>query len=296
MKICITGINGFVGKNLRKTLEDSGHDVFGIDIASEDVKVRKADITDLKAVKETIADIAPDFIFHLAAISMPDFSNPDVIYAVNVAGSYNVLSAAISLDNIPRIIFASSAQVYGNVEPEKMPISEDCPVDPVNHYGASKAAVEDILRAFNREHGLQFVIVRPFNHIGLGQNPHFVVPKLISAFREKREFIELGNTETVRDFLDVRDAVRVYAALLETFPAREVFNVSTNRGVKISEIISILEDMCGYRIELRKSRDLYRRNEIGVIIGDNGKLKGHLNWEPEYSLRDTLAWVLRENE
>ncbi len=296
MKICITGINGFVGNNLRKTLEDEGHDVCGIDKNSSDSRVIEADITDLGAVNKIFADLKPDYIYHLAAISRPDYKNPDEIYAINVSGSYNVLSAAVQFTRNPRFVFASSAQVYGNVDPDQLPISEECPVNPVNHYGASKAAVEDILKAFNREHDLEYVVLRPFNHIGLGQNPHFVVPKIVNAFKNRKSELELGDTETVRDFLDVRDAVRLYADLLNTFPSGETFNICTSRGVKIRDIFNILEDICGYTMELKQSPELLRKNEIRTIIGDNKKVKEHLNWEPACSLRDTLNWILDSDE
>src|SRR4030042_1835268 len=207
MSVLITGINGFVGTILRQALEKKGYQVYGLDTKSDDSRVYPVDITDQAAVTDCLKKLSPEFIYHLAAISWVDAGNPSLLYSINVTGTLNLLSAAARLARIPEFLLVSSAQVYGVVDAAVPHIHEAFPISPVNHYGASKAAAEHIAQVFHSENHLPLVVVRPFNHTGRGQNPHFIIPKIISAIREKKSTIELGNLSVIRDFMDVRDVV-----------------------------------------------------------------------------------------
>ena len=175
------------------------------------------------------------------------------------------------------------------------PISENTPVAPVNHYGASKAAVENIAMAYYNDYGLPLTIVRPFNHIGRGQNPKFVVPKIIQAFGNKEDSLELGNIDVARDFVDVRDVITAYINLLEKFQAGECFNICSGKNITIREIISDLEKVTGHTMEIKKNEEFVRKNEIESFLGDFSKLNKAVDWNPRFSLTDTLSWILSDN-
>jgi len=215
MKVFITGINGFVGTILKARLLEKGIDVYGICIKESSEKIFSCDITDAELTAKVLLQISPDIIIHLAAISRVDFENPGELYSSNVTGTLNLLSAACRLNRKPGFIFVSSSQVYGSVEKIEQPISETCMVNPVNHYGASKAAAENLVMAFRKEYGIPALIARPFNHTGRGQTEHFVIPKIVKAFRERRGEITLGNIDVIRDISDVRDVVNSYALMIE---------------------------------------------------------------------------------
>jgi GDP-6-deoxy-D-talose 4-dehydrogenase len=292
VRILVSGINGFVGSYLKNILEERGHEIFGIDIRNDDKAVFSIDLLDLKALSETVLSINPDAVIHLAGIAQVDFKNPNIIYNVNVIGTANLLTACAGLSNPVKFLFISSSQVYGHVPENKLPVDESFPVCPVNHYGASKAACEDIVRAFSYEIGIEFVIARPFNHTGKGQTSNFVIPKIVEAFKNRNSSIELGNTDTVRDFLDVRDVVRAYADIIENFKNGEVYNIASGRGIKISEVIEKLEELTSHKITIMHKEYLQRKSEIMTVIGNADKIYSSLLFKPRYNLIDTLKDML----
>lgn len=293
MKVLITGINGFVGKILQKELITRSHEVYGIDYKSDSDMVFSADLRDYDSIKSIINDIKPDKIVHLAAVSRVDFENVNEIYEINVNGTLNLLKASVSSGGAIPLLFVSSSQVYGNPELEHGEvISEEFKVSPVNHYGASKAAAENIAMAFYHENKVPLSIVRPFNHTGAGQTVNFVVPKIANAFRQRDESINLGNIDTVRDFLDVRDVVSAYISLIENFQEGEIFNIASGRGIVIRDIIGILQKIAGYEIEIIQEERFCRKNEISAPIGDFSKINNILGWNPRYEFTETLEWML----
>ncbi|HSV96464.1 MAG TPA: GDP-mannose 4,6-dehydratase [Spirochaetota bacterium] len=294
MKILITGIRGFVGRHLEKTLLERGHEVYGCDTISveDDSRHYRVDITDNTAVKNCIGHVRPDAIAHLAAISFVPSRDIQDIYRINSFGTLNLLRAASLISPMPRFLLISSSQVYGNVPAADQPIRESAQVEPVNHYGASKAAGESLARAFRAETGLPLVIARPFNHTGVGQPPHFVVPKIVDAFRRGADELSLGNTAVVRDFLDVRDVVNAYTMLLERFPEGKTFNIAVGRGYTIPEILAIASEKAGRYIAVRYDEGLVRRNDIMHAVGDSGPLRRETGWAPVHSLGDTIGWMM----
>jgi nucleoside-diphosphate-sugar epimerase len=294
MNILITGINGFVGPILRSSLESKGHQVSGIDVRSSDERTRAVDITDQAGVMRHVKDLAPDFIFHLAAISRVDYANPSLLYNINVNGTLNLLMAAAQLAKKPEFMLVSSSQVYGIVSDADQPIGEQAAIRPVNHYGASKASAEHIARVFHHEYGMPVAIVRPFNHIGRGQDPHFVIPKIIKAIREKKEEIELGNLSVVRDFLDVRDVVDAYVRIMEHFPDGGTFNIAGGTGYRLSDLLNLILEISGSPLVIKHSGSLMRKNDIVKTIGDSSSLHALCGWRPAHSIRETLEWILSE--
>lgn len=293
MKVLITGINGFVGQILKKILDDRGHAIYGLDITSNSKFVSAVDLRDYSAVKAVVDEVGPDLIIHLAAVSRVDFENVNEIYEINVTGTLNLLKAnALSKNKIP-FIYISSSQVYGNPVLKKgQLINEDFKVSPVNHYGASKVAAENIALAFHRENNVPLTIVRPFNHTGAGQALNFVVPKIAYAFKMKEQELNLGNIDTVRDFLDVRDVVNAYVRLIENFQDGEVFNIASGKGIVIRDIIGILEDLSGHRINIIQEEKFMRGNEINALIGSADKIINKCGWKQTTAFEQTLKDML----
>lgn len=292
MKVFVTGINGFVGRHLMPELEKRGHEVLGIDTISNDSRITEADILDDEKIEVILKNSMPDFIIHLAAISSVDHKESSEIYKVNCIGTLNLLSACIKLEKLPGFLFVSSSQVYGNVDSSRLPINESSPVEPVNHYGASKAAAEMVVKAFGMEYNLPFVIARPFNHTGPGQSDKFVIPKIINAFRHGDASIELGNIDTVRDFIDVRDVVKAYAVILEKFNSGEIYNIAGGHGLTISEIFEKIKYVTGHQMNIVKKDFLIRNNDIRAVIGDPGKLLRDTGWQAASPIETTLQDML----
>lgn len=295
MRILITGINGFVGRYLAQELAAKKHEVYGLDTAALQKNTFKADLRSSKEVLEVVQAVQPDEVFHLAGISKAAEENAKEIYEINVNGTLNLLLACSALKALPRFLFASSSQVYGNVPAADQPIAETRFFMPVNHYGASKAAAENLIMAFHHEKKLPVCILRPFNHTGPGQSPFFLIPKLVQAFKKKHNPIILGNLNVTRDFTDVRDIANIYACFVENFPNGETFNIGSGIGYTLTGVIEILKSLTGFNPEIVSSPDFMRPNDISYAVGNNGKLTGVLNKNLfHYDLRTTLKDMLNE--
>ncbi|MCF8233834.1 MAG: GDP-mannose 4,6-dehydratase [Bacteroidales bacterium] len=293
MKILITGSDGFVGRYLSQQLKFAGHQVSGIDIQNRLPETLEVDLLDKPLLGRILGKIEPDAVIHLAAISHVVLNNNSEIYNANLGGTLNLLNVCTRLKKIPRLIFISTALVYGAVPAEKQPIDEASPLHPINHYAASKAACEMALRTFSAETGLEYTIVRPFNHTGPGHSEHFVIPKIIQAFKEGRSEISLGNVDVVRDFSDVRDVVRAYLIMVEQFQNGEVFNLASEKGTTIRQVVEMLNKIADRKVKIIQNEEFIRRNEIEMLVGSAEKVNETLGWKPEYRLQDTLEFMLR---
>lgn len=292
MKILITGINGFVGKILEEALIKKNHEVFGLDIITSQQNHFTIDITDENALTLLINKIQPEFIIHLAAISRVDYNNPSTIYNVNIDGTLSLLNACVKLIIKPKFLYISSSQVYGKGHENLSKINEFSQIKPVNHYGASKAACENIVMAFNNEHRLPVVIARPFNHTGKSQQLNFVIPKIVNAYKNKFSSIDLGNVEVLRDISDVRDVVNAYVLLIENFKDGEIYNISSDKGIKVIEIFELLKKLTCHDMKLNISKEFVRFNDINFSIGNSEKIRNNIGWNPQYTIDETLGWML----
>lgn len=285
-KVLITGINGFTGTHLEQYLLQQGFDVYGtvIGTPSHD-KHFKCDITDAKQIVRVVSSVMPEYVVHIAAISFVGESNASLIYDVNVIGSENLLQALLKSECHPeKVILASSATVYGNQGKELLDESM-CP-KPVNHYGSSKFVMEQICsNYFNK---FDIIITRPFNYTGVGQESHFLIPKIVKHFKEKKQTIELGNINVAREFNDVSYVVDIYYKLLLSDAKSTIVNLSSNKPVKLLDVISIMQDIAGYEINIEVNPAFVRANEIKSLAGSTKKLESMIGLSDEFSLKSTL--------
>ena len=293
MRVLVTGSDGFVGAWLCAHLERAGDDVVA-------VTAHDADVTDNEATVAMVADTKPEAIYHLAGLAnvAASWENPALTFAVNAAGTQNVLDGARRLDAPPTVLLVSSAEVYGIVGPEQLPITEDAPLRPVTPYAASKVAGEYAGLQAHLGYGVPVIRVRPFNHVGPGQASAFVVRdlagRIAAAERDGIRTLAVGNLTPRRDFTDVRDVVRAYHLLVERGAAGEVYNVCSGRAVGIDELARRLLELAGDDLELVTDPDLVRAVDVPVLLGDNSRLRAATGWAPEIPLETTLTDVLAE--
>ena len=285
-KILITGITGFTGKHLEAFYQRKDYDVYGTTFSiSENPNHFLCDITKKEEIKSLLKEVNPDYIIHTAAISFVAGDNQNQMYNVNVFGTLNLLDSIVeSQINPKKIIIASSATVYGGIAPI---LSEDmCPA-PVNHYGNSKLAMENMVK--NYFNNLHIIITRPFNYTGIGQTENFLIPKIVKHFKEKAEFIELGNTKVYREFNDVNFVVKCYDQLLLSSVSSVIVNVCSSRTYSIGYIISCLEEITKHSIKVRVNQKYVRKNEIESLKGSSKKLRDIIqDVSKDYSLKETL--------
>ena len=291
----ITGLRGFTGAYLARELEQSGYQVFGTAYGDEKLGdgVYYVDLCDRARLQEIVNEIQPDIVAHLAAISFVGHDNPGDFHRINVLGTSNLLEALANLPNKPQaILVASSANIYGNCKVEV--ISEGEPAMPANDYAASKLAMEKVARSWMDK--LPIFITRPFNYVGVGQSENFLLPKIVSHFKRKESHIELGNLDVARDFSDVRMVARAYRELLQRAPIGETFNICSGKAFTLREVIQMVEEQAGYQIEVRVNPAFVRPNEIHKLMGNPEKLQDCLGTLPQIALKDTLSWMLHENQ
>jgi GDP-4-dehydro-6-deoxy-D-mannose reductase len=286
----ITGAKGFVGTWLTAYLRDQGDEVTGID--------HEVNITDGVAVRDAVTAVAPDALYHLAAQANVGRSwvDPEDVLRVNALGTLHVLEAARACATAPRVLLTSSAEVYGAVAEDRLPITEEMALAPVTPYAASKVASEYLGVQSYLAYGLPVVRVRPFNHVGPGQSSGFVVSalaaRIVEAVEAGESSIPVGNLAARRDLTDVRDIVRAYRLLIEKGIAGEVYNVCSGRDVAISEVADRLLRLAGTDLQLRPDSDLMRPVDVPVVRGDPSKLHAATGWQPELDLDTTLRDVL----
>lgn len=286
----MTGGKGFVGTWLVDHLRRCGDEVVAVD--------REVDVTDPEAIGPVLADARPDAVYHLAAFAHVGRSWDDraEVARVNVVGTAAVLDACRHCASPPRVLLVSSAEVYGVVPAERQPIGEGEPLAPVTPYAASKAAAEQLAVQAHLGDGLPVVRVRPFNHIGPGQSPSFVVPalaaRIVAAERSGTTAITVGNLAPRRDMTDVRDVVRAYRLLVTDGRPGEVYNVCSGRAVAIQEVADRLLALAGTDLQLQVDPALVRPTDVPEVRGDRRRITQVTGWVPELALDDTLRAVL----
>ncbi len=284
-RVLISGIDGFTGKHLSTYLNKFGFEVYGTSLFNSSDKKYKCDITDRNQVLKILKIIKPDYLIHLSGISFAAYGNSEDFYKVNTIGTINILDAFLEAGITPKkIILASSATVYGNQGLEVLDESL-CP-KPANHYGASKYAMECLATGYFDK--LPIIIARPFNYTGIGQAEKFLIPKIIKHFKENKKEIELGNLNVSREFNDINFVCEVYNRFLECDANSTVVNIASNRGIKLLDVIDMMNNIASYKIKVKVNPAFVRKNEIKSLTGSSKKLFNTIGSVEQCSFVQTL--------
>jgi GDP-4-dehydro-6-deoxy-D-mannose reductase len=301
MRALVIGAGGFVGGYLVEHLREKGDEVIATTIASvpvsAPVKTLTLDITDSSAVGDVLQSVKPDVVYHLAGIAfVPEAEgNFERTLSVNVAGTANVTRHCQLLPHQPVVLFVSSAEVYGQVLPHELPVSEVNDLRPANNYSLSKRMAELVVERYGCQ-GLRYSIARPFNHIGPGQDSRFVASNFaLQLARVARGLtppvLEVGNLEARRDFSDVRDIVRAYRMIATGESG--VYNLGSGRSHSIQEVLNILIEVSGCKVEIRPDPQRMRGPEVPELYGSIQKVSKMCGWTPEIPLRRSLEDTYR---
>jgi GDP-4-dehydro-6-deoxy-D-mannose reductase len=292
VRALVTGGDGFVGRHLLAHLRSLGDEATGVD--------RECDVTDAASVRAVLERVRPDAIYHLAALTAvgASWSDPVEYTRVNVLGTQNILDAAHDVVASASVVVVSSADVYGVVRPEDLPLVESFRVAPANPYASSKVEAEHVAQAAVREHAQRVLIARPFNHVGPGQSTDFVVPAIVSRLLEAVDDgateIVVGDLSTRRDFSDVRDVVRAYRLLAEHGVSGEVYNIASGVDVGLFDIAQRLVAAIAPDVALVTDESLIRPVEVPVSRGSYDKVRRATKWRPEITLDTSLHDVIEE--
>lgn len=289
MRIFITGAEGFVGSHLVPRLVELGHEAVGL--------APSVDITDEDALHATLAREKPDAILHLAAISSIPASLDDAArtYRVNFLGARFLLEAAHRETPHARILLVGSGHQYGTTSAAAgEPFREDTPFAPNSPYAVTKAAA-DLLGACYAARGLDVVRVRPFNHTGPGQNDSLVISSFARQVAEieagiRKPPLDVGNLDSVRDFLHVDDVIAAYLALLDPKAPAGAYNVASGCATRIRDLFEAMTRTLSCTIETRIDPRRFRPTDYAV--GDASLLKSVTGWSPKISLEETCRQLL----
>jgi GDP-6-deoxy-D-talose 4-dehydrogenase len=288
-RVLITGAHGFTGGYIRDDLAAAGYEVTGTCVGElpGDGEL-SLDITSLANCRQVIETVRPHFIVHLAAISFVAHEVPLDMYHVNVLGTLNLLQACADVGHRPdKILVVSSANVYGNAGGV---LDENIMPAPVNHYGASKLAMENLVKTwFDR---LPVVVARPFNYTGRGQADRFLIPKIVWHFANRRPVIELGNLDVARDFSDVRTVAKLYRALLESDAQSQVVNICSGKPYTLQQVLEMVSEASGHELEVKVNPAFVRENEVKTLIGSSSLLRALVPGVEPIDLRSTIDWMV----
>ncbi len=308
MRVLITGITGFVGKHLAEHLLAQGHhELWGLTRApgrlapalAAYITEVVADLNDAEATAQAIATAQPAVIYHLAgqAFVPESFRDPAATLNANTLGALHIFRSLIALRSAARVLIVGSNEEYGQITADDLPLNEQTPLRPANPYGVSKATQSLFAAQYHLSHGLATLRVRPFTHIGPGQNERFVTAAFARQIARievglQPPMVQVGNLSARRDFTDVRDIVRAYALIAAHGEPGAVYNVGSGQAVMIRELLDLLLEASTVRVEVRLNPELMRPIDIPLVVCDATRLREQTGWAPQMPLRQTLLDIL----
>jgi GDP-4-dehydro-6-deoxy-D-mannose reductase len=301
VRVFVTGLGGFVGGWLAAELRQAGHQV----LPDARGHQQGVDVRDVDGLTQALLAARPEAVVHLAAISAAGEAakDPEQAFEVAVGGTVNLLEGVGRLRSVSALLVVGSSEVYGAPTLDELPLGEDAPLRPRTPYALSKVAQESVALAYAARRQLPVGVARPFNHIGPGQRPAFVVPMLAERIlrlrRGQARDISVGNLHVRRDFTDVRDVVRAYRLIIErlvdgSLASGVVLNVASGEAVSIRSVVELLCQAAGVPPVVRIDPALVRDDDPEEIRGDAGALRSVTGWRPQYSLQQTLGDVWRD--
>ncbi|MCR5261888.1 MAG: UDP-glucose 4-epimerase GalE [Candidatus Gastranaerophilales bacterium] len=324
-RILVTGGGGYIGSHCVLELLQRGKDVIVFDNLSTGHKETvdelsnygnldfiRGDLKNQTEIDSVFERYNITSVLHFAALSQvgESIKYPEKYYENNVKGTENLLSSMVK-HGVKRIIFSSTASVYG--EPEELPINEEHKKNPVNPYGNTKLAIEEMLDDYDKKYGIKSVRLRYFNVIGADEQgrtgewhepeTHLIPNLLKSAAESGREFELYGNDyptkdgTCTRDYICVQDIVNAHLLALDYLLEKNVtnyFNLGTNSGFSVKEVLDLCSEVTGKQIKVKLLPK--RAGDAVCLVADNKKAQEVLGWKPLHSLRFGIETAYRWNE
>jgi len=313
-KYLITGISGFVAFHFLEYLnsQDNKNEVLGLDLnisqevkeySFENIKLNliELNLLEYKTLEKAMVSFNPDYIVHLASFSSVGKSWEMPLESfLNNTNIFLNIAEIVRHNNINcRILSVGSSEEYGNVKEADLPLKEDMPLNPGNPYAVARVSQEMLSKCYVNAYKLDIILTRSFNHIGARQRTDFAIPsfakQILEGINQGQSEIKLitGDITVVRDFIDVRDVVNAYFALLINGKSGELYNVCSGKGHSLKDVIDLLAKINNIKIITEIDSKRVRPIDNRIIIGSFEKIKTHTGWEPKFELEDSLKMLVK---
>lgn len=311
-KVLITGITGFVGSHLADyLLKNTNYKVFGLKRVNSQLRnvahildkatLVNGDLIDETSLIKVLKISKPDYVYHLGALSWvaPSWDMPSAYMQVNAIGTINLFEALRITSLKPRILISCTPEEYGDVPKDKIPLTEESEINPVNLYAASKVAQDAVCQAYRASYGFEVIRTRAFNHEGprrdvLGALSSFAyqIARIERGLQEP--IVKVGNLEAKRNFTDVRDMVEAYYLAMEKGIPGELYLIGSNHIFTIKECLEKLINLSPMKEKIRYKIDFerVRPTELRLLIGKFDKFEKLTKWKPKIPFRDTMLSIL----
>jgi GDP-4-dehydro-6-deoxy-D-mannose reductase len=298
--VLVTGAAGFVGSHLLELLEREAADLVawlrpGTQPLVRGSRVRWVDIEmhDRDAVNRAIAETRPAAVYHLAGVPHvgESWSHVQETFAGNVLATHHLFGALRRSEIRPRVLITSTAFVYA---PQDRAITEDDVTRPNSPYGTSKLGQEMVATRAWEDDGIPSLIARAFNHIGPRQAPSFVASSIARQIAEielgrKAPMLSMGNLDSQRDIMDVRDTVRAYRSMMQSARPGLPYNVCSGTPVPIRTLVELMRSQARVPIAIEQDPARFRPNDTPLVLGDRRRLERDTGWVPVIPLAQTVA-------
>jgi UDP-glucose 4-epimerase len=300
LKLLVTGGAGYIGSIVSRQLLAAGHDVVVLDnlerghreAVPSQARLVVADLLDRDAVDRALGE-GFDGVLHFAALALvaESVAQPELYYRTNVGGTLNLLDA-MRVAGVGRLVFSSTCAVYG--QPDDVPISESAPPRPANAYGASKLAVDGMIRDFCRAYGLGAVSLRYFNvagasdGVGEDHEPEtHLIPNILRTVLGINQHVEVYGTDyptpdgtAIRDYIHIEDLASAHLLALDgTLPGEhQIFNLGNGSGFSVREVIAAAESVTGSPIPTREAPR--RPGDPPMLVAASERIRSELGWSP----------------
>jgi len=313
-KILVTGGAGYIGSHTAHLLNQHGYEVVVVDDLSRghEHNIRgefhRLALADTEALTKLLSSGHFDAVIHFAAyIAVGESTKvPELYFSNNVGGTLSLLTA-MTRTSVNKLVFSSTAAVYGI--PEIVPIPETSPYAPMSPYGDSKVMVEKVLSWMGQFRGLRSIVLRYFNACGAEPGSGLreehdpethLIPLLLRAIASGKPVTIFGDDyptadgTCVRDYIHVSDLAEAHILAVENLlngGNSDIFNAGTGRGSSVREVIQAVEEITGQRVPF--TTGLRREGDAPVLVANSDKLQQALGWKPRYTeLRDIVATAL----
>lgn len=310
-KVLITGINGSGASYLTEyiTTNHPECEIHGItrwhststsrNLANVTRRIsnHECDLTDFSATLNVLKLVKPDYIFHLASYAnvKASFINPLAVIQNNVMSTAILFEAIRAAGINPRIQLCSTSEVYGQVDPKNVPITEDCPHKPSSPYAVSKDAQDNLGYVYFKSYGLQIITTRMFTYINPRRDDLFATAFALQVARIEaglqKELVH-GNLDSVRTLIDSRDAMEAYWVAIERCIPGETYNIGGATSMTVGEFLEILKQKATCPISSRLNPELLRPADVTLQIPDVSKFTNQTGWKPRYALEESIEYLL----